>query len=403
MQVSARALIVAVGVALILGAGAGWWYRGVTLPAKPAPLRLIAGAPDLPSTGPVQRSSAIAHTAPVQQEVDKKRIFSQMLAERRFREATAFYYRAIQADAASELELRPTLDAYLQNCFQHCETATFLDLVDAWLATFYDDMPVLLSFAEYQERQGQAEAAANTLLLAKTYAFPAGDQAAVQQARDRLTERTDKRLDGEQRWVELLGYYEFLAAIDFTIPEFELRQALLYRRLGEDARANELLTRLQSADDRSDPQWTATIDSHVAERASEQSPGIELSNAIPLERHGSGYLVNITLNDRDTLKLLVDTGASMTALTRESFRQLHQQDFSLQRTQLFNTANGYARGDVYRASTLTLGDERVEEINVAVLDLLSMGDVDGLLGMNVLRQFRFELDQSAGVMFVERR
>jgi hypothetical protein len=79
------------------------------------------------------------------------------------------------------------------------------------------------------------------------------------------------------------------------------------------------------------------------------------------------------------------------------------QHFSLLGTRLFNTANGYTRGDIYRASALTLGEERLEGTTVAVLDLRTMDDIDGLLGMNVLRQFHFEIDQSAGAMQIRRR
>ena len=164
-----------------------------------------------------------------------------------------------------------------------------------------------------------------------------------------------------------------------------------------------MLVNLRAADDGSDPQWTATLDQHLAEASTEIAPGAELSNAIPLERRGDGYLVQVTLNDQATIKLLVDTGASMTALTRDSFRRLYRPSFSLLGTRLFNTANGYTRGDIYRTSALTLGDERLEDIAVAVLDFRTMDDIDGLLGMNVLRHFHFEIDQSAGAMHLKRR
>jgi len=72
-------------------------------------------------------------------------------------------------------------------------------------------------------------------------------------------------------------------------------------------------------------------------------------------------------------------------------------------TRLFNTANGYTRGDIYRTSALTLGEERIEGTNIAILDLKTMDDIDGLLGMNVLRQFHFQIDQSAGAMQIKRR
>ena len=325
-----------------------------------------------------------------------------MLAEHRFGEATGFYYETVSADSVKAPLLRPIVDQYLQQCFDSCDGNSFLGLVENWLATFYDDIPVLLLLARYQEQEGLPEAAASTLLLARTYASP-GDQRGVKKALQQLTARTDERLSEERRWIELLGYYEYLVAIDFTTPQFELRRALLYRRLGEQARGRELLASLRADADGGDPQWAATLEQHLAEPGTEIAPGADLSDAIPLERRGDGYIVQVTLNDQATLKLLVDTGASMTALTRESFRRLQRQHFSLLGTRLFNTANGYTRGDIYRASALTLGEERLEDTTVAVLDLRTMDDIDGLLGMNVLRQFHFEIDQSAGAMQIRRR
>lgn len=403
MHGSARTYLAVVSVVFILGVVSGWWYRGLTSPAKRSSVVRIIEGPPRPLTNPAPPSSVTVQTEPVPQEIDDKGTLNQMLVEQRFRDATAYYYQSVDADLESKARLRPTVDAYLQHCFRNCESETFLNLVDAWLATFYDDVPVLIALAEFQENQGQPEAAANTLLLARTYAFPADDRSAVQQALDRLTQRTDERLAGEQRWVELLGYYEFLAAIDFTASRFELRRALLYRRLGEHVRATELLTALKTADDGSNPQLTAAIDRNIAETTEETKAVKDLSHAIPLERRGNGYLVNITLNDRGSLKLLVDTGASMTAISRETFRRLYQPDFRLVGTQLFNTANGYTRGNVYRASALNLGHERLNDIDVAVLDLQTLGDIDGLFGMNVLREFHFEIDHATGVMYLRRR
>ncbi|MEM8660003.1 MAG: retropepsin-like aspartic protease, partial [Pseudomonadota bacterium] len=289
----------------------------------------------------------------------------------------------------------------------NCEPGVFLDLVDAWLATFYDDVPVLVHLAEFQEDQGQPEAAANTLLLARTYAMTVDQQLAAQQARDRLTRRTDNRLEEAGSWIELLGYYDFLASIDFTTPRFELRRALLYRRMGEDTRAQRLLNRLQADDDGRDPQLSMSIDRYLSEAPSseliEENPVEVFPSTVPLEKYGTGFLVKVTFNERDTVRLLLDTGASITALTPGSFRKLYRPDVSLLGTQLFKTASGYTRGDIYSAASVSLGEERIDGTTLAVLDRLEMGDVDGLLGMNVLRHFKFEIDRVGLVMHLERR
>lgn len=402
MRISTPGILATVTVTLCLGFGAGWWFRGLTSGAVPV-------TPTVVPDQPVERSTQLLPERPppaagqsIQKAASDEQKLRQLLSEHRFGEATGFYYETVGADSVKAPLLRPIVDQYMQQCFDSCDGNSFLGLVENWLATFYDDIPVLLLLARYQEQEGLPEAAASTLLLARTYALP-GDQPGVKQALQQLTARTDERLSEERRWIELLGYYEYLVAIDFTTPQFELSRALLYRRLGEQARGRELLASLRADADGGDPQWAATIEQHLAEPGTEIAPGADLSDAIPLERRGDGYIVQVTLNDQATLKLLVDTGASMTALTRESFRRLQRQHFSLLGTRLFNTANGYTRGDIYRASALTLGEERLEGTTVAVLDLRTMDDIDGLLGMNVLRQFHFEIDQSAGAMQIRRR
>lgn len=403
MRISTTGGLVAVSLVLGLGFASGWWYRDLTSSAKNTQDAVVNSQPVQRMTDPAFQRPPLTVTTPSRHTKDEEQKLDRMLAAHRFEEATAFYYESVRVDPANASRLRPVLDAFVQSCFEHCEEGTFVDLADAWLATFYDDISVLLTLAEFQEQQGEPEASASTLLMARTYALTAGEQRVIKQALDKLTQNTDQRLAAEERWIELLGFYEFLAAIDFTTSQSELRRAMLYSAMGEQKRARDLVATLLEIDDGSKPQWTAILERHLNEITPETTPSVELSNAIPLERRGDGYLVKVTLNDRAELKLLVDTGASMTALTRNSFRRLHRPDFSLLGTRLFNTANGYTRGDVYRAAALTLGQERMEEINIAVLDFRTMDDIDGLLGMNVLRQFGFEIDQIEGVMHLDRR
>ena len=402
MRISAPGVLATITMTLCLGFGAGWWSRDlISREVRPTEILVSEQSSAAPTQlAPLRPSPTAKESIPEITSDDQT--LGRMLSEQRFGEATAFYYEAVNLDSVKAPLLRPIVDDYLQRCFDNCDSNSFIALVENWLQTFYDDIPVLLLLARHQEREGLPEAAAITLLLARTYALP-GDQRRVDEALHHLSARTDERLSNEQRWIELLGFYEYLVAIDFTTPQFELRRALLYRRLGEDARGRELLANLRATDDGSDPQWAAVLEEHLAEPGTEIAPGADLSNAIPLERRGDGYLVEVTLYDQATLKLLIDTGASMTALTRESFRRLGRQHFSLLGTRLFNTANGYTRGDIYRASTLTLGGERLEGAQIAVLDLKTMDDIDGLLGMNVLREFHFEIDQSVGAMRITRR
>lgn len=90
---------------------------------------------------------------------------------------------------------------------------------------------------------------------------------------------------------------------------------------------------------------------------------------------------------------MIDTGASTTVISQEAFDALPRRvkrefigNFTV------NTANGPVDAPVYRFNTLRIGEYQVEDIAIVVLSLQNLG-ADGLLGMNFLNQFRFNIDQ----------
>ena len=116
---------------------------------------------------------------------------------------------------------------------------------------------------------------------------------------------------------------------------------------------------------------------------------------IPLSRMGQNFLVEATPGNAHSLQLLIDTGASMTILTPDA---LQMQGIRYQVTgkkRVFNTANGTVDAPIYILESLTVGGWRVEQVEVGVLEL---NGVDGLLGMNYLRHFRFFIDQHASML-----
>jgi len=50
-------------------------------------------------------------------------------------------------------------------------------------------------------------------------------------------------------------------------------------------------------------------------------------------------------------------------------------------------------GTVYAFPELRLGPYLLQDTQVAVLDFETRPEIDGLLGMNILGQFRFQIDQ----------
>ena len=60
---------------------------------------------------------------------------------------------------------------------------------------------------------------------------------------------------------------------------------------------------------------------------------------------------------------------------------------------VFRTAGGVVMGTVYSVPELGLGPYLIKNTQIAVIDFDVSRGFDGLLGMNILGQFRFQIDQ----------
>jgi clan AA aspartic protease (TIGR02281 family) len=118
--------------------------------------------------------------------------------------------------------------------------------------------------------------------------------------------------------------------------------------------------------------------------------------AVPLHRRGNHFLVDARLDDGASVRLLIDTGASMTILTPRALAGSGYRDTG--RSALFSTANGRVRAPVYTLDALSVGSWQVSRIDIGVLELDDSRTIDGLLGMNFLRHFQFFIDQNEAVL-----
>lgn len=115
--------------------------------------------------------------------------------------------------------------------------------------------------------------------------------------------------------------------------------------------------------------------------------------SLPLTRAGDQYIVEASLDGSRQVRLLIDTGASMTTLMPDILSDL---GYPLDGPKAnFSTANGIVQAPVVRLGKLSLGPATVGAVTVGALPFEGpRGEVDGLLGMNVLRHFEFSLDQA---------
>tara|TARA_R110002073_G_scaffold6938_3_gene40175 strand:- start:1471 stop:2412 length:942 start_codon:yes stop_codon:yes gene_type:complete len=134
----------------------------------------------------------------------------------------------------------------------------------------------------------------------------------------------------------------------------------------------------------------------------EQSVAADISlESLPLAGGAGQFIVEASIDGRYPIKLLVDTGAAMTAIDA-GVLQMAGYDLNAEQ-QYFVTANGVVSAPVVTVGNLSLGRAKLAQLPVGALPLSMPGDVVGLLGMNFLRHYDFRIDQDNRLLILDKR
>ena len=107
--------------------------------------------------------------------------------------------------------------------------------------------------------------------------------------------------------------------------------------------------------------------------------------------HGGVLLVPVRVQGRD-FDLLVDTGAAYTALSKDVIALLAMPSDPRRTVNIVSIHGGILRVPVVTITELRIGGLRIANVTAVVLDLSPALKFDGILGMNVLQQFRVTVE-----------
>lgn len=347
------------------------------------------GAQFLEQTGSAATKLRDSGSQKTDAELDR---FQDFLSSGHYEEAIE-HYRLLY-NQVSEAESEPYRAKILRqanNLAADSDHMAVIELLERYTSVFYKDLPALRKLANSQHVLRRYDDEITTLIKALNEATLQADIIRFRRQLDTSAMAEAAILTGNHDVNGVVALFEKLIARDPDHSPMHIAFARALVQLDQPEQAYEVLQSLP-ADSGPAATLLATIERARASGATD----------IPIYPRGESYIVDAVINGRTRIKLLIDTGASMTIIRPSALRlagiDLHQ----FQRSVIFNTANGRVRAPVLQLNSLALGQQVVHDIDVGSLRLEALDGVDGLLGMNYLNSFKFTLNQQEQVILLTR-
>lgn len=123
--------------------------------------------------------------------------------------------------------------------------------------------------------------------------------------------------------------------------------------------------------------------------------------AIPLQKIGNVLVVTTKVNGTRDARLIFDTGASLTILSRSIAIELGLFSDPKTTTVTLNTVGGQVPAAAVHVDSIRVADAEVRNSLAAIYDLPDAPTgVEGLLGLSFLQKFEVTLDSAKGVVLL---
>ena len=323
--------------------------------------------------------------------------FIQALNEERFDDALIIYQQTERTRPGQHKNFREALEKWLEQQSSECAVKGLVRFTHH----YYQDEKLLNLLASHYEKLEKLDISIETLLDLRGFTFKEDELKKIT-ARIRSLSKELFYRSVKQGQLGDLGYlFQRLSAHEpeFSFYRFALSQVNI--ALGNTESAIYDLEILQ-LDPEFGRQATRNLAALLPPPAPEESEELPSANVPLLSRNGH-YIIRVSAGTKESVPLLIDTGASLTTLPSELLQRLRRKKLAARvgHTHL-RTAGGTQFAPIYQIKELHIGNFVVRNLQVAELDLFDT-DSQGLLGMDVLGQFRFQLDQDRSILTLQQR
>ncbi len=328
---------------------------------------------------------------PIEGEQDPVKRFLSLLEDGAYEAAVDLYEAGEDGDPALFAALERAYIQFLRGLLQSGDYATLIAVTDVFRNTWYNDFPTLIYQAAACSHLGDYACAIDAYYGANFYGTDPGNSKRAERRLKVFLEETDTLLSKAQRWQDLIALYAHALQWQPDSASYHLRLAELYLTLGDFALAESELAYVTPS-----PTLQRRFDG-VRKAIDDRAAGIA---GIPLQKRGAHYLVDALLNGRP-VRLMIDTGASVSALSRTAAdRIVEVAGLHYQGQARLSTAGGTVASPVYLADSVAIDRHELHGIEWVVIDYPEPG-VDGVLGMNVLSRFEFRIDQQRQLLILQ--
>ena len=307
----------------------------------------------------------------------------------------------VQADDVVATEARMQILSYARQLIAESRFSLAEQLLQRFLVAAYRDVESRILLAEVYFGERDIRAAIDQLYEVRGYAYrPVMLQRISSRIRSMVTELASS-LKHSNDQNALLTLYQHLAQLEPDYAPWFIGLAVAQLALDDkEAARRSLLLVSQDADVGAQAQAMLSELTIALAEVHDTAPQVSVTEVvgIPLHRSGNHFIVDASPAHGRSIRLLIDTGASLTILTPDVLEQHGIGYQNTGRSGVFNTANGQVRAPIYKLDSLSVGDWQVNQLDVGVLDLSGGSNIDGLLGMNFLRHFQFFIDQKEALL-----
>ncbi|MEQ8693642.1 MAG: tetratricopeptide repeat protein [Pseudomonadales bacterium] len=249
-----------------------------------------------------------------------------------------------------------------------------IDQLKQMIAAEPSNIELRFKLAELLSDTGQPRAAIAELLAIRSLSLESDDLQQARQTMDELIAATNSEFEDSNNTAAAINFFSDLQALEPSHDRHRWHLVQWYLAAGEEQKAQRLFdeTGVVGISQEEWDQVAQQLERHATRLAVRRKGGAMFADVHITTAHNVG-----------TLNMLLDTGATVSAISLDKLREL-----GARRTpHMVNvqTANGMIQLPIYRVDQLDAGPLSLTDVAVVALtDALSQAD--GLLGLDVLDQ-----------------